>query len=242
VAGADAARVTATAVSRTDRDGVVELRLDRAEARNALTTGLLRELRGHLRDVQDDPDVRVLLLTGDGPVFCAGADLQELGPDAPADARQARIRLVSDVLAHLLQLERPTIAAVQGAAVGAGWGLALACDVCLASADAAFSLPELAKGFRLPQLLVRRLVQLAGPMRAAEIAYAGTKRTAAEALAAGCVARVLPDDDALHAAAWELATALARQPRSSVASMKQPLRALAPQTPNPPPELDWTEE
>jgi enoyl-CoA hydratase/carnithine racemase len=234
--------VTTTGVSRVDRDGVVELRLDRAEARNALTTALLRELRDHLRDVRDDADARVVLLTGAGPVFCAGADLQELGPDAPADARQARIRLVSEVLGQLLELERPTIAAVQGAAVGAGWGLALACDVCLASADATFGLPELAKGFRIPQLLVRRLVQLAGPMRAAEIAYSGTKRTAAEALAAGCVARVLADDDALHAEAWELAGSLARQPRTSVASVKQPLRALAPQTPNPPPELDWTEE
>ncbi len=229
-------------VARIDRGGVVELRLDRAERRNALSTAMLRELRDRLQEVQDDPAARVVLLSGDGPVFCAGADLEELGPDAPADARQARIRLVAEVLARLLQLERPTIAAVQGAAVGAGWGLALACDVCFAAADATFSLPEVAKGFRIPQLLMLRLAQLAGPMRAADIAYSGARLTAADALAAGCAARVLADEEALHTAAWELAESLADRPRASIASVRQPLRALAPHTPFPPPELDWTEE
>jgi len=229
-------------VARIARGGVVELRLNRAERRNALSTSMLRELREHLQELQDDPAARVVLLSGDGPVFCAGADLEELGANAPAAARQARIRLVAEVLARLLQLERPTIAAVQGAAVGAGWGLALACDVCFAAADATFALPEVAKGFRIPQLLMLRLAQLAGPMRAADIAYSGARLTAADALAAGCAARVLADEDALHAAARELAESLADRPRESVASVGQPLRVLAPHTPFPPPELDWTEE
>jgi enoyl-CoA hydratase/carnithine racemase len=194
-------------VTRTAADGVVELRLDRPGSRNALTTAMLRDLRDHLRDVQDDPDARVVLLTGGGPAFCAGVDLQEIPADAPADARQARIRLVAEVIARLLELERPTIAAVHGAAVGAGWGLALACDVCIAAADATFGLPEVAKGFRIPQLLMLRLAQLAGPVRAADIAYSGARLTAADALSAGCVARVLSDEDSLRRQA---AAALAR--------------------------------
>jgi enoyl-CoA hydratase len=242
VARAQDPGLTTGDVRRADRGGVVELRLDRAAARNALTTATLRELRDHLRDVQDDPAARVLLLTGDGPVFCAGADLQEIAADAPPDARQARIRLVAEVMTRLLELERPTVSVVQGAAVGAGWGLALACDLCFASADATFSLPEVAKGFRIPRLLMLRLAQLAGPQRAADIAYSGARLTAADALAAGCVARVLADEESLNAAAWDFATALAPRPRASVASVKQPLRALAPRAAFPPPELDWTEE
>lgn len=230
-----------TAVARTDAGGVTELRLERPERRNALTTALLRELRDELVAVQDAPEARVVVLTGAGPTFSAGADLDEFAPDAPADARLARIRLVSEVMTRLLQLEQPTLAAVQGSAVGAGWGLALACDVCYAATDAMFRLPELAKGFRIPQVLVARLAQLAGPARAAEIAYGGEPLTAAAAADAGCVARVL-DAAELHDAVRALARRLATQPRASVASVRGALRALAPRPAFPPTELAWTEE
>jgi enoyl-CoA hydratase/carnithine racemase len=229
-------------VTRTDRDGVTELRLDRPESRNALTTAMLEELRGHLRAVADDPSVRVVLVVGAGPAFCAGADLKEIPPDAHTDARMRRIRLVSEVLVRLMQLEQPTVAAVHGGAVGAGWGIALACDVCFAARDATFALPEVAKGLRIPQVLMSRLVHVVGPVRAAEVAYAGTTYGADAALAAGCCSRVLADREEAHAQAWELATALASRPRSSVATAREPLRAAARHVAFPPPELTWTEE
>jgi enoyl-CoA hydratase/carnithine racemase len=233
--------MTATLV-RTDRDGVAELRLDRPESRNALTTALLAELRDELRAIAQDPATRAVILTGAGDAFCAGADLRELPADGPADDRLRRIRLVTEAIGLLLQLEQPSVAAVQGAAVGAGWGLALACDLCFVTTDVRLSLPEVSKGLRVPQLLMRRLVQVVGPQRAAELAYAGTVYGADEALAAGCAARVLNDRDEAVAAAWELGAALASSPRSSVLTAKQPLRALAPQLPFPPQELTWTEE
>lgn len=229
-------------VTRTDGDGVTVLRLDRPESRNALTTGMLEELRDHLRAVEDDQAARAVLLVGAGSSFCAGADLREFEADAPAAARQRRIRLVTEVLGRLLQCEHPTVAAVQGAALGAGWGLALACDVCFASADASFALPEVAKGLRVPQALLRRLVQVVGPIRAAELAYGGSPYDANAALAAGCCTRVLVDVEELHAEARGLCTALAAQPRESVLSVRNPLRALAPTVPFPPPELTWIEE
>lgn len=210
--------------------GVVEIRLDRPERRNALTTELLRELRAALAAAEDDSSCRALVMSGAGSVFCAGADLDEFGPEASDDDRIARVGLVSEVMERLMGLDRPTIAAVQGAAVGAGWGLALACDLCYADADATFTLPEVAKGFRIPSILVARLVQLAGPTRAARIALTGEKLTADEAAAAGCVARVCAPRTA-GSEASALAERLAASPDSSIACVIEPLRAAAAASP-----------
>jgi enoyl-CoA hydratase/carnithine racemase len=232
-----------TTVARTDRDGVAELLLDRPQRRNALTTAMLADLRDQLESVAGDASVRALVLCGAGAAFCSGADTDELaGADAPADGSLRRIRLVSEALRRIGELDVPTIAAVHGHAIGAGWGLALACDLCFATTDVRFCLPEVAHGYRIPQLLMRRLAQVVGPVRAAELAFAGTAYGAGDALAAGCVTRVLEDRDAVVAEAHALAGALAAQPRNSVATAKQPLRALAPHVPLPPPELTWTEE
>ena len=233
--------MTAT-VTRTSRDGVAELRLERPDSRNALNTELLLELREQLQAIQEDPATRAVVVSAAGPAFSAGADVREFVPDAPADKPLRRIRLVAEVLSRLRDLEQPTLAAVHGPAVGAGWGLALACDVCYASADASFRLPELAKGFRIPGVLMRRLVDVVGPVRAADLAFTGRALGAQEAPAAGCVAQVFGDRDALLAAVWELARALAAQPRRSVATAKQPLRARDPHVPFPPPELMWMED
>jgi len=201
-------------VSRSDRDGIAELTLDRAQRRNAFTTELLGQLREHLRAIAGDAACRAVLLTGAGDAFCSGADVRE-----PDDADE-RFALVGEVLRALGTLEQPTLAAVHGPAIGGGWGLALACDLCFASRAATFSLPEVAKGYRLPEPLMRRLVQVAGPVRAAELAYAGTAYRAEDALAAGCVTRVLDGRDQLLAAARELCAGLAARPRRSIATAK----------------------
>ena len=199
-------------VARIDEDGVAELRLERPQRRNALTTELLTELRDHLAAVAGDASCRAVLLTGAGAGFCAGADVDEFAPGAAADGPLRRIRLVAEVLRGIGALEQPTVAAVHGAAVGAGWGLALACDVCLAAQDATFSLPELAKGYRIPEPLMQRLVAVAGPVRAADLAYSGRVIGAGEAAAAGCVARVAAEHDEVVAAARDLCRTLATHP------------------------------
>ena len=211
-------------IARTDRRGVAELRLDRPERRNAVTTELLRTLLRELGAAVRD-GAGAIVLTGSPPSFCAGADLDELGPDAPEERRVERIRLVGEAVRRLGTLEVPTIAAVEGAAVGAGWGLALGCDLCLATADARFSLPELSKGFRIPEQLTRRLIAVVGPTRAAQLAYTGAVLSAGEAHAIGVVAQVLPDREALLATAHDLATSLAARPPQSVAAVKRPLAA-----------------
>lgn len=229
-------------VTRTDSDCVAELRLNRPESHNALTTAMLEELRAHLRDLADDSTTRVVVVVGAGSSFCGGADLKEIPADAPAHARTRRIRLVSEVIARLMQLEQPTIAAVQGAAIGAGWGIALACDVCFVTRDARFALPEIAKGLRVPRLLMLRLVQVVGPVRAAELAYAGLTLEADAALSVGACSRLLPDVEELQAQARELASMLASRTRGSVMTVREPLRSLSPIIAFPPLDLTWTEE
>jgi enoyl-CoA hydratase/carnithine racemase len=229
-------------VRRADRAGVAELRLNRPGNRNALSTALLTELRDHLVAVQADRTVRVVLLTGAGPAFSSGADLHEFAPGTPAAETLPRFRLVAENLRRLGELEQPTLAAVHGPAVGAGWGLALACDLCFAAEPATFALPEVAKGLRLPAALVTRLVQIIGPVRAADIIFGGAPRDSAAALAAGWVSRILPTADDLAREAQAFATALATRPLRSLAAAKHPLRHLAPGGPFPPTELVWTEE
>jgi enoyl-CoA hydratase len=196
-------------VERTERGGFTELVLSRPERRNAFTTELLRELREHLRD-----GTGPVLLTGAGEAFCAGADVRA---DDDADERFA---LMGELLGELRELEAPALAAVHGPAIGGGWGLALACDLCFASRAAVFCLPEVAKGYRLPEPLVRRLREVVGPVRAAELILAGTRWEAADALAAGCVTRVFDGREPLLAAARELCAALAGSPRRSLATAK----------------------
>ena len=229
-------------VTRSDREGVAELRLERPQSRNAVNTELLLELREQLGAIQDDVTARAVVVAAAGPAFCAGADVREFAEDAAPQGPLRRIRLVTEVLRRLGELEQPTLAAVHGPAVGAGWGIALACDVCYATADATFSLPEVAKGFRIPELLMRRLVDVVGPVRAADLAFTGRECPAEEAARAGCVARIFADRDALLAAARELARTLAAQPRRSVGTAKQPLRTRGPHVPFPPPDLIWTED
>lgn len=222
--------------------GITRLKLDRPNSRNALTTELLLELRAALVAERDDPTTRVVTLTGSGSVFCAGADLKEFAHETSARSGLARVRLVSEVIAAFRNLEAVTIAEVSGAAVGAGWGLALACDLCYATSDATFCLPEVRKGFRLPPAIMNRLVQVAGPVRGAEIALGGAAYTAADGQAGGWVSQVFPDATARSAFVDPLVRDLAASPRSSVSTVKQVLRRSPPGELTPPSEYVWNEE
>lgn len=231
-----------TQLLRTTDAGVVTLTLHRPESRNALTTELLRSLLAELADVQDSPEPRAVVLAGAGGAFCAGADLKELGTTPSAEDSQRRIRLVTEVIARLRNLEQPTIAVVTGPAYGAGWGLALACDLAVASSSARFSLPEVPKGLRLPPSITARLVEVVGPVRAADIALGGGTYGSDEGVALGWLAHALPDDESAHAHALDFARRLAASPRSSVAHVKQVLRRGSPHDLTPPPEYAWIEE
>lgn len=231
-----------TGLTRVDRTGVAWLELDRPGSGNAATTELLTALRAELTSIQDDPAVRVLVLSGAGEVFCAGADVKEFGATPPPSARLHRLRLVAQVLRAVRDLEQPSVAAVNGAAVGAGWGLALACDLCFVTATATFCLPEVAKGYRLPSPLVHRLSHVVGPVRAAEILLGGARYSAEQAVTGGWATRILPDRAALIEHTRRFAEELAARPRAALAAATQPLRRSPVAELSPPPEYIWNEE
>lgn len=222
--------------------GVVEICLDRPDRRNAVTTRLLRQLRDAIVEIGDDRAAKVVVLSGAGTAFCAGADFDEFAGAEPVDPADSmgRLRLVIQCMRGLLELEPVTIAAVHGPAIGAGWGLALGCDTCWAGDPAVFALPEVAKGFRVPRLIATRLAQVIGPVRAAEIVLSGRKIDADEAATIGVVGRRVDGDDA-RTPAIDFATQLAERPRAVLRGAVDPFRSLAVPDAVPGIEYQWPE-
>jgi len=179
-----------------DVDGAVaRLVLDRPEVLNALSVELLDGIVGMCRFIDDHPEIRVVIVTGAGRTFSAGADLdtvQRLLQDGP-DARHAAD--AGDRAASAIEsLRAVTIASVHGRCVGGGVVLALACDLRFAAAGARFSIPEVDLGIPLAWGGVPRLLREVGPGVARDLILTGREFGAESALAHGVVSRVLADD------------------------------------------------
>jgi enoyl-CoA hydratase/carnithine racemase len=193
------------------QDGVATLILDRPGALNALDPATLRALRAALRELDADPGVRALVLTGAGErAFSAGADIAAMAAMAP-EAGVAFSRLGHETMAAVEMLGVPVIGALNGVALGGGLELALACDLLVAGERARLGQPEinlgLIPGFGGTQRLVRRV----GLGRARELIYLGKPIPAEEALRIGLVDRVVPAERVRPEAA-ALAADLAGKP------------------------------
>ncbi len=168
------------------------LTLNRPEKRNALNTELVNAILAALDEAEQDTAVHVVLLTGTGPVFCAGIDVNEFRDRASPVAALAEQR--SDALLRLLSrfssLRCPVIAAINGAAIGAGAALALAADLVVMSKEATLGYPETKKGF-IPSLMVGALVRNVGRKAAFELLAFGDPINAEQAKALGLVNRVV---------------------------------------------------
>ena len=188
---------------RLDADGdVAVLTLDRPEARNALAQRTLLEIAAALQVVESDATVRALVLRGDGPAFCAGADLAEFAEMGDAFAGREASLAGQDVVNALAAMPIPTVAALHGAALGGGLELALACDLRVAAEDARLGLPETRLGLIPGYGGTQRLPRLIGEARALDLILTGRRIDAQEALAMGLVTRVAAD---ATAAALEVA-------------------------------------
>ena len=199
-------------------DRVATLTIDRPEKRNALSWTLITRLRAALAELKVDPSVRVVVLTGAGErAFCAGADLSTMadGTDR-AELHHARGELAG-LFRDLWELGKPTIARVRGYALAGGFGLALACDLVVASDDAVFATPEIDIGL-WPHMITVPLTRSMAPKVALELMMTGRRVGAAEAARIGFVNQVVGpsggDADAdpsadLDAAVAELAATLA---------------------------------
>lgn len=191
------------------RDGVARLTLDRPDKRNALNGALVEALGEALERTRENPEVRVLLLTGAGRDFCAGADLAELerAAEAGVEASLADARRMGEVFLAMRRHPRPIVAAVRGRALAGGCGLATACDLILAEEEAEFGFPEVHLGF-VPAMVMTVLRRKVTEGRAFELVARGERVGAQEARELGLVNRVLPAagfDDAVDAYVAELA-------------------------------------
>ena len=193
-------------ISADDRVSLITV--DRPEVLNALNTALLEELLATLDDLGSDPGVGVIVLTGTGDrSFIAGADIKEMAGKTPLEAR-AYSELGQEIAHKLETMRKPTIAAVNGYALGGGCEMALACDVRLASRNAHFGQPEINLGIIPGWGASQRLARATNIGYAKELILTGRMIDAAEAFDRGLVQHVYPADE-LMPRALEMAHAMA---------------------------------
>jgi enoyl-CoA hydratase/carnithine racemase len=211
-------------------DHVATVTFNRPERMNAATFEMGEQLERAFGEVERDPEVRVVVLTGNGRAFCAGDDVQKAwGDDRMAEtlAALADVRPGMTPEARLfLECRKPTIAAVNGAAVGIGMDFALLCDLRIASEHARFSQLFVKLGLMADITGYWRLPQIVGQAKAAELLFTGDMVDAAEALRIGLVSAVHPADELLPAAS-ELAGRIAANPPQAVRYIKEGLRRAA---------------
>jgi len=205
-------------------DGVALVTIDRPEARNALSFALLAQLADALQELDADPGVRAVVLTGAGDAaFVAGADITELADQTPE-------RLASeghfDAWDRIAGVGVPVIAAVRGYALGGGCELAMSCDLIVAGDDARFGQPEIRIGVMPGAGGTQRLTRAIGQARAMELILTGRMFGAEEAFAAGLVSQVVPAAETLSAA-LTLASTIAGMPPLAVRAAKAAVRSAA---------------
>jgi enoyl-CoA hydratase/carnithine racemase len=202
-----------------ERDRVRLLLLARPEKRNAFDAATATALIEALRATEAAPEVAAIVLAGEGPGFSAGADLGELRAIAgDPEARAARAALSEALLLAPGAIGKPVVAAVHGAALGAGAALALCCDRLLLAEDATLGFPEALHGM-LPALMAPVLLRHLPPRVAFRLLATGAPMTAAEALAAGLAEAVLPAAT-LRDAACRLALEAATLPPPAMRALK----------------------
>lgn len=182
------------------RGPVAWLTFNRPEARNAMTFAMYDELVRICDEVESDPDIRVLVLTGAGEkAFVAGTDISQFRSfKEPNDAIDYESR-IEGALSRLESLQRPTIAAVRGYAVGGGAQIALSCDLRVCTPDAKFGVPiARTLGNCLSMTGYARLVDLVGPARAKAIIFTADMVTAEDAQAAGLVNEIVEGDELIE--------------------------------------------
>lgn len=206
------------------RGPAVWITLDRPEAMNSLSPGLLDELEAAIDSIEDDPAVRVVVLTGAGRAFCAGADLSfvfealERG-EGPAELASF-IKRAAAVLGRLESLPKPVIAGVNGLALAGGLEIILCCDLVVAAESARLGDGHANYGLLPGAGGAARLVRKVGPSRAKQLLFTGDLLVAGDLEASGLVNSVVPDEE-LIGAIDKLVAKIAQKSPLGLAAMKQ---------------------
>ena len=223
-------------VLTVERDGpVATLWLDSPERRNAMGPAFWADLPVAMAELDEDPDVRVVVVAARGPHFTAGLDLASMagevvgGGKGSAAARATRflgtVKRLQRSITSVERCSKPVVAAVHAACIGAGVDLVTACDIRLCSADATFSVRETRMAMVADVGTLQRLPRIVGRGHAAELALTGREIGAERAREIGLVNDVLADAAALHAAAGALAAEIAANAPLAVQGTKHVLQA-----------------
>ena len=207
-------------------DGVAVITLNQPEKLNALSLGMSQSLVLATDELAKDDDVRVVIVTGAGRGFCSGADVSMMAGAAGGDAaeilpRYQRLMVTGEPHYDVFpKLEKPVIAAINGACVGGGLSLAMSCDIRIASENARFGVAQVARALVPDYGLTYYLPIAVGMSKALELMYTAELIDAAEAERIGLVSKVVPPDELMNAAD-ELAQKILAQPPISVLFSKR---------------------
>jgi len=203
-------------------EAVATVTISRPQAMNALNSGFFQEMDGLIAEIAGRADIKVVIITGDGKAFAAGADIAEMVSKTEDDAR-AFSKVGQRTFRSLELLEKPVIAAVNGFALGGGCELALACDVRIASTKAKFGQPEVNLGLIPGYAATQRLPRLVGLGNALFLLLSGEMVGAEDALRMGLVQKVV-EPEALLPTAVELAKTIAAKGPRAVRLVKRVVR------------------
>ena len=207
------------AVSQAGPIATIEMR---GPPNNFVSVALIAAIADALERLDHDPECRAVVLCAEGKHFCAGADFSTRGQDGRAEPVERGRHLYKEAI-RLWRTAKPIVAAVQGAAIGAGLGLAVMADFRLACPEARFSANFTRMNFHPGFGLTATLPRLIGAQRAALLMYTGRRVSGDEALAMGLIDRLVPAED-LRTAATELATEIAQSGPLAVQSTRETLR------------------
>lgn len=178
-------------------DNICVLSINRPNVLNALSTEVLEELKEAIEVIEKDEEIYVLIITGEGKAFVAGADISEM---KDKNSQESRIfaNLGIEVFRKIELMEKPVIAAVNGFALGGGCELAMSCDIRIAGEKAKFGQPEVGLGITPGFAGTQRLSRLVGVAKAKELIFTGDMINASEAEKIGLVNRVVPQEEVLN--------------------------------------------
>ena len=212
------------------QDHVAWLTLNRPEKRNALSIAMLEAMIEHFKRFDQDPDVRAVVIKGEGKSFCAGmelADLAGLIEKSSADYREILRKTIvyGQTSTNIIEAcSKPVIAAMHSHCVGGGVDLACACDIRLASRDAGFSVRETKLAFVADLGTLQRLPKIVGEPWARELSLTGRTFSGSDALEIGFVTHLCEDLDTLYKKAGEIAREIAENSPLAVQGVKDTMR------------------
>jgi enoyl-CoA hydratase len=203
-------------------EGIATITLNRPKVLNALNQQLWLDLQNTLEDAQQDPTIKVVILTGQGRAFSSGADLKE-SKTRSSDQYRAYLESLQEVSRRIIRYEKPTIAAINGFALGSGYELALACDIRIAAHDAQIGSPEARVSSSVTGGAFRLVQDLVGPAKAKELLFTADNIDGREAERIGLVNHCV-EPDRLMEHARQMAQRIAKNDLFSLKMIKKGLR------------------